>query len=293
MFHIPVLLEEVLELLRLCERGVYVDGTLGGGGHALGVVKRFGSGVVVVGIDRDPQALEEADSILNNLGARVVLRHGSYADIAAYLADAGLDGADGVLVDLGVSAFQLATPERGFSHTLGGTLDCRFDPSRGIPAHEWIRRVPRSELIRALETWGELPRADRVADVLREAVIRERLTDSAQIARRVDAVARVPGRAVRASTLAFQAVRIAVNEELDQLARFLDEAPRCLRPGGTLCCISYHSLEDRMVKNRFRDLGRTDQFELLTKKPLEPGEAEVRSNRKARSARLRAIRRRA
>jgi len=292
VFHVPVLLGEVLDLLPLAERGVYVDGTLGGGGHALGVVRRFGAGVVVVGIDRDPQALDEAGSILNNLGARVVLRHGSYAEIDAALAGAGLDGADGVLVDLGVSAFQLATPERGFSHTLGGTLDCRFDPTRGVPAHEWIRRTPRSELIRALETWGELPRADRVADVLREAVVRERLTDSAALARRIDAVARVPGRQVRASTLAFQAVRIAVNDELGELARFLDKAPGCLRPGGTLCCISYHSLEDRMVKNRFRDLGHTDDFELLTRKPIEPTDHEVQSNRKARSARLRAIRRR-
>jgi len=292
VFHIPVLLEEVLELLRLAEHGVYVDGTLGGGGHALGVVRRFGAGVVVIGIDRDPQALKEADSILNNLGARVVLRHGSYADLAAYLAEAGLDGADGVLVDLGVSAFQLATPERGFSHNQAGVLDCRFDPTRGVPAHEWIRRTPRSELIRALETWGEISRAEKAADVLREAVIREHLTDTVQIAKRVDAVVHVPGRSVRGSTLVFQAVRIAVNDELRELERFLVEAPACLKPGGTLCCISYHSLEDRLVKVRFRDLGHTDDFELLTKKPIEPTENEVRSNRKARSARLRAIRRR-
>jgi 16S rRNA (cytosine1402-N4)-methyltransferase len=293
VFHIPVLLEEVLELLRLAERAVYVDGTLGGGGHAQGVARRFGAGVVVLGIDRDPQALDEAASILKNVSEHVVLRHGSYADVAAYLAEAGLDGADGVLVDLGVSAFQLATPERGFSHDRSGVLDCRFDPTRGVPAYEWIRRAPRSELVRALETWGELPRPEKAADLLREAVARERLTDTVAIARRIDAAVRVPGRAVRASTLVFQAIRIAVNGELAELERFLVEAPACLRPGGTLCCISYHSLEDRLVKVRFRELGRTDEFELLTKKPLEPTENEVRSNRKARSARLRAIRRRA
>jgi 16S rRNA (cytosine1402-N4)-methyltransferase len=291
VYHEPVLVEEVLRAFGLSEGGVYFDGTLGGGGHLRAVKERVGAGVRALGVDRDPDALAAARAELGGFGGEIVLRHGTYADMGRYLSEAGFGLADAALLDLGVSLHQLVTPARGFAHDLDGAPDMRFDPRSGQDALEWIRSTSREMISKAMTEYGDLPAGNRVADTLRRAVVHDRVHTTRELAKRINGAIRVRGRRVSAATLVFQAIRIAINGEFEELDRFMAEFPEHLAEGGVLCVISYHSGEDRRIKRRFRDLSRQGGFELLVKKPIVPTDDEVRRNRQARSAKLRAIRR--
>lgn len=286
MAHLPVLLAECLELLAVKPGGLYVDGTLGLGGHAAEVLRRSAPHGRLLGVDRDGEALARAREGLAAFGSRARFAQADFRDVPALLAGAR---ADGILLDLGVSSVQLDTPERGFSFQAEGPLDMRMDRRGGETAAEVVNRAPESELADLIYRYGEEPLSRRIA----RAIVRARgggrirtTTELAEIVR--SAVARRGPSRLHPATRTFQALRIRVNRELEGLGPALHALAACLAPGGRLAVIAFHSLEDREVKRAFRDLA-TRGFGLLTKKPVRPGEEERRRNPRARSARLRAI----
>lgn len=317
--HRPVLVDETLRYLEPERGGLFVDATVGLGGHAEALLEAA-DGVRLVGVDRDRRALERAGARLRRYGGRVRLVEGRFGELRRLVAEALPDGlpggpgevrAAGVLADLGVSSFQIDTPERGFSFRFEAPLDMRMGPG-GPTAEEIVNRYPEADLARIFKDYGEERQARRIARALvaarEEAPVRttSRLRELILRAKGVHGGSgRREGR-VDPATRVFQALRIEVNRELEELERFLDEAVRMLEDDGRLVVISYHSLEDRIVKNTVRDLarGEIDQvtgrpraesriLEVLTKKPVRPSEAEVEANPRSRSARLRAARRRA
>jgi 16S rRNA (cytosine1402-N4)-methyltransferase len=291
VFHVPVLPVEVFLALGLRPGGVFFDGTCGGGGHTRWILERLGGQVRVVAVDRDPEALARAAHDLAEYPqTTLTLRRGSYADVGEHLEAAGLVGADAMLLDLGVSLHQLVTGERGFSHDRPGAVDMRFNPEEGLSAAQWVAQASRDRLIGVLRDFGDVRDAARAADVIRHAILRDKVGDTQELARTINSNVRGQGRKVAVSTLCFQALRIAVNGEFDELERFLAGFPASLNQGGVLAVISYHSGEDRRVKRAFQALVRTKEFELVHKKSVVPTAAEVRRNRRSRSARLRAIR---
>jgi 16S rRNA (cytosine1402-N4)-methyltransferase len=297
--HESVLVDEVIHYLCPRPDGVYCDGTAGGGGHlaALGVGRR-------IGIDRDPAALAAARS---RLGDSVTLVHGEFADIAGILEKLNVSQLDGLLLDLGVSSPQLDHPERGFSFTRQGPLDMRMDPTCGMTALELICELDVDALGDILGELGEERYARKIARAIKEAVREDRLhttTDLAALCARAVPLLEQRKSKIHPATRTFQALRIAVNRELEQLERFLAAFPDLLAPGGRCVVISFHSLEDRLVKNCFRDLAWSSSLprqhaerageraqpvvEVLTRKPVFASDAEVTRNPRARSARLRA-----
>jgi 16S rRNA (cytosine1402-N4)-methyltransferase len=304
--HVPVLLEEVVTLLASDGEGVLVDGTVGLGGHAEALLEAD-SLIHLVGIDRDAQALQFASERLARFGSRVKLVHGDYADLERHLDRIGLGTIDGMLLDLGVSSLQLDDPARGFSLREDGPLDMRMDPSIGRSAAEWLADVPRVELQETLWRYGEERYAGRIARAIVRARERGPLTTTAALVRVIHGA--VPGRyfgtSIDPATRSFQAIRIAINHELDALENGLAHGFARLRSGGTFVVISFHSLEDRLVKSFARDLAsdcvcppglpeclcdKRVEAEVLTRKPITPSEMEIQSNPRARSARLRAWR---
>jgi len=284
--HVPVLLEETLELLAVRPGGLWVDGTLGLGGHAEAVLRATAPDGRLVGLDRDEEALERARARLVPFGARVRLAHADYREIPARLGD---ERASGILLDLGVSSLQLDDAERGFSFQREGPLDMRMDRSERGTAAELVNRMREGELADLIHEYGEEPFSRRIARAIeraRQTEAIETTTRLAEIVRRAAPKSRRPG--FHPATRTFQALRIRVNRELDGLGEALERAAACLRSGGRLVVIAFHSLEDRAVKQAFRSLAGRG-FSLLTKKPLRPGDAEVRRNPRARSARLRAL----
>ena len=303
--HHPVLLRETIEWLAPRSGGRYVDGTLGGAGHAEAILDASAPDGELLGIDWDEPARERAARRLARFGSRATIRAGSYADVGEILESVGWDAVDGILLDLGVSSFQLDEADRGFSFSRSGPLDMRMDRGRGASVAEWLHRVDERELKRVLREYGEEPRAGRIARAMLEAERRGELGDTVALA---TLVARVVGRSPghHPATRAFQALRIAVNGELAELDRFLAEAWRWLRPGGRLVTLAYHSLEDRRVKQAFAlwnrecvcprsvpvcRCGWSRKARVLTTRPVRPTEAEVEANPRARSARLRAVER--
>jgi len=284
--HVPVLLDETLELLAVRSGGLWVDGTLGLGGHAEAVLRATAPDGRLVGFDRDPEALERARARLLPFGARVRLEHADYREIPERLGD---ERASGILLDLGVSSLQLDDAERGFSFQREGPLDMRMDRSRRGTASELVNRMRESELADLIHELGEEPFSRRIARAIvraREQAPIETTTRLAEIVRRAAPRSRRPG--FHPATRTFQALRIRVNRELEGLGEAIERAASCLRSGGRIVVIAFHSLEDRAAKHAFRALvGRG--FSLLTRKPLRPGEAELRKNPRARSARLRAL----
>ena len=291
--HEPVLLAETLEFLAVKPEGVYLDVTVGTGGHAAAILARLGPKGRLIGIDRDREVLPVAHRRLETVDsrARVLLRPGDLADINYVCRELGLDAVDGVLADLGLSSWQLDAAERGFSHTLTGPLDMRYDrcqeSSPAGTAADILARASEQELTDIFARYGEDPRARRVA----QAVVRRRrsealrtTTDLADVVRSV-----VRGRA-QGDALArtFQALRIAVNGELHRLERFLAVVPSVLGEGARLVVISFHSLEDRLVKRALGRGERADLWRVLTAKPVRPRAEEVAANPRSRSARLRA-----
>jgi len=300
--HVPVMCG-VVEWLRPRPGACLVDATVGAGGHAAAWLDAAPSDVRLLAIDHDPTALALAGRALARFGDRVVFRQGSFADTAALCNSIGWDAVDGVLVDLGVSSMQLDTAERGFSFQRRGPLDMRMDPSAPLTAATIVNEWPEAELARVVREYGEEPRARAVA----RAIVRARpIADTAALA---DVVAGVLGRGRpghHPATRTFQGLRIAVNDELGALDRFLADAWRLLRPGGRLAIIAYHSLEDRRVKTAFRwwaatchcpplapqcTCGWRPVVRLLTPRPLRPEAEEIARNPRARSARLRIVER--
>ena len=298
--------EEAVTLLAPCLDGDLLDGTVGRGGHAAALLAA-GQGRLL-GLDRDPDAVAASRVRLASFDPRVQVVQSDFSRAAAALDQAGWSGADGVLLDLGFSSPQVEDPARGFSFQHDGPLDMRVDPTHGRTAADVVNAEPEAELRRILREWGE----ERAAGALARAIVRVRertaITTTAQLAGLVERVVRRAGRGSRLhpATRTFQALRIAVNEELDRLAAFLDAGYRLLRPGGRMLILSYHSLEDRLVKTAFRRwaadclcppslqvcaCGWTAQVRILAAKPLTPSAAEVCDNPRARSARLRAVER--
>jgi 16S rRNA (cytosine1402-N4)-methyltransferase len=286
--HTSVLLEETIRLLAVRAGGLYVDGTLGPGGHAAEILRRSAPEGRVIGVDRDPEALALARGALSPFGARARLVHADYRDIPDLL---GGEKADGILLDLGVSSLQLDSPARGFSFRTEGPLDMRMDQSAGETAAFLVNRLSEEELADVIYRFGEERASRRIARAIaraRERKLFETTTELAEVVRRAAGRGRRPGR--DPATRTFQALRIRVNRELDALRETLEALARCLAHEGRLLAIAFHSLEDREVKWTFRGLDRHG-FRLLTRKAVRPGREEVESNPRARSARLRALER--
>ena len=285
--HASVLLAESLELLAVKPGGLYVDGTVGPGGHAAAILERSGPEGRLIGIDRDAEILERTGERLRPFGARARLVHGDYREIPGVLAD---DRADGILLDLGTSSVQLDTPERGFSFRAEGPLDMRMDRSGGETAAEVVNRTSEPALADLIYRYGEERSSRRIARAIVEARRRGRIrttTELAAIVRRAAGRSRRPG--LDPATRTFQALRIHVNRELEGLGEALARSARCLAPGGRLVVIAFHSLEDREVKRAFRGLAGDSAFAVLTRRPVRPTAGESAANPRSRSARLRAL----
>jgi len=281
--------DEVAFLLRPRHGGWMIDGTVGMGGHAEAVLARSGDDVRLLGLDADPATLEHAGARLAGFGERVRLVHASFADLASVAAEHGVGEAQGVLLDLGVSSWQLEGAGRGFSFQGDEPLDMRLDPTRGETAADLLNRLPEAELSRLLHEYGEERHARRIARVV---VRRRPLATTADLVAAVRAA--VPRdawpRRLHVATRTFQAVRMAVNDEPGALRRALAAAPGLLARGGRLAVIAFHSGEDRIVKRTFRSLEAAG-FAALEPSPLEHGADEVRANPRARSAKLRVLER--
>ena len=290
--HLPVLREEVLQVLAPRQGGCYCDGTVGGGGHAEAILEASAPDGVLLGVDRDPEALAVAAERLRRFGGRARLVHGDYRALDDLARTAGLAPFDGILLDLGVSSLQLEDPARGFSFSHDGPLDMRLDRTGpGPTAADLLRRLRAEELERLLRELGEERWARRIARALVAARDRAPLVGTADLARVVERA--IPRRAwpprIHPATRTFQALRIAVNRELEGLGQALAAAAVLLRPGGRLVAIAFHSLEDRAVKHAFRHLAAAGTAGILTRRPVTPTVSEVATNPRSRSARMRAI----
>ncbi len=286
--HVPVLLQETIDWLDPRPGQTFVDGTLGGGGHTRALANRVGPEGAVLSLDRDPAAVEAASVRLKGLPVKVGVSN--YADLRPLLDELGIAGVHGILLDLGLSSDQIADRERGFSFDSSGDLDLRFDPTSGEPAWRLLQRLDEKELADLIYEFGEERFSRRIARkfvALRgDAPIRS-AEQIAAIVRSVVPRSRDTAR-IDPATRTFQALRIAVNDELGSLRRGLDSMPDCLLPGGRLAIISFHSLEDRLVKWAFREDTR---YEPLTKKPVMASDEEMVRNPRSRSAKLRVARR--
>ena len=280
---------ETMEGLAIEEGQTVVDGTAGGGGHVALMLERLGPTGRVVATDRDPTALERIRDKISD--TRLLLLHGNFADLPELLVAEGIERVDAILLDLGISSDQLADRERGFSFDSDGPLDLRFDPQRGEPAHRLVNRLSAEHLADLIYNYGE----DRLSRRIARAVVERRRTAQIETASQLAEIVRraYPAQAKRKqsidpATRTFQALRIAVNEELKALEIALRRFPDILIPGGRLAIISFHSLEDRQVKEAFRD---DERYEALTRKPIRPNDAELADNPRSRSAKLRIAKR--
>ncbi len=302
--HEPVLLQEVLQWMNVREGGTYCDGTLGGGGHSEAILADSGGTAVLFGIDRDENAIRAAGERLGRYAGFHAI-HGNFHDAAALLAREGVYSLDGVLLDLGVSSPQLDTPERGFSYHEDAPLDMRMDRSRGVTAAEFLNTADEKEIAEVIRNYGEEKWSARIAAMICEHRERKPLETTFDLVAAVDAA--IP-KAVRRkedghpARRTFQAVRIHINDELAPLEQALKDFVQMLRPGGRICVITFHSLEDRIVKRCFRTLehpcicppkapvctcGREPQVKVLGGGAIAPAKGETERNPRARSAKLR------
>lgn len=299
--HVPVLLAEVIEGLSVRSGGLYLDATVGGGGHSLAILKACEPDGRVLGLDRDPEAVARVYQRLYNYGRRVNIVHASYRHLMEIAARENFLPLDGVLFDLGFSSWQIENPNRGFSHRFDGPLDMRYDPSSQIPTAEMlVNRMPEPELANVIWRYGEEKQSRRIA----RAIIGARpIQSSLQLAQVIsDAKTSTKSQRLHPATRTFQAIRIAVNDELVTLEDALPQAVQALRPGGRLVVISFHSLEDRIVKQFLKRESRDcicppknpvctcshrRSLSILTRKVVEPTESEIQVNPRSRSAKLR------
>ncbi|MEK6726092.1 MAG: 16S rRNA (cytosine(1402)-N(4))-methyltransferase RsmH [Deltaproteobacteria bacterium] len=302
--HIPVLLNEALEFLEPESGGIYVDGTLGMGGHTSEILKRSYPDGRVIGIDRDTEALKIASVRLQEFGDRVSLMHGNFSEMGRIAHELGIKEVDGILLDVGVSSLQIDTDIRGFSFLRDAPLDMRMDTTCGITAGDIVNNYSPKELQELLWKFGEESYARRIVREIIKAREISRIATTRELARIVERS--IPRRdwprEIHPATKTFQALRIAVNDELGSLERGLDAGMTILKSGGRFCVVSFHSLEDRIVKNRFRDwekpcicppslpvcnCGKVKTARVLTKKAVKASDDEITANPRARSARLR------
>ena len=307
--HKSVLLNETVDGLSIKPDGVYVDGTLGGGGHAMSVCRKLGSKGSFIGIDRDPAAIEAACARLAGFGENVKVIRGNYRDMKSVLSELGIDAVDGIMLDLGVSSYQLDTPERGFSYRSDGPLDMRMDSHQTMSAADVVNSYSEQDLCRVIRDYGEERFADRIA----ARIVRERGKDPIRTTLQLAELVResIPAKFRRTgghpAKRTFQAIRIETNDELNILKDSIDMMIGLLKDRGRLCIISFHSLEDRIVKSVFKEnenpcicppefpvcvCGRISKGKMITRKPILPGEAELEDNPRAQSAKLRIFERR-
>ena len=304
--HIPVLLDETLELLAPARGGIFVDGTLGGGGHAEAVLSRLPETGRLIGIDRDWEAVRAAGDRLSSYGDRFTALHGNFFDMGALLSEIGVTSVDGILLDLGVSSHQLDTQERGFSYKSEAPLDMRMDQEAALSARDVVNTYPEAELARVIWTYGEERFSRRIAERICRAREQSPIETTLQLAQIVrDAIpAKYRNEPQHPARRTFQALRIEVNNELGGLDRAVEQACDLLQKGGRLCIITFHSLEDRIVKQAFRRFenpctcppsapicicGKEPKAKILTKKPLTASQEEESRNSRSTSAKLRCI----
>jgi len=305
-YHTPVMAREVIELLAPRDGGTYYDLTIGGGSHAEAILNASAPTGRLIGLDRDAEAIAAAREKLKAFGARIEFLNGNMGDLQSLLARVGGPHADGILIDCGVSSHQLDTPERGFSFSSEAPLDMRMDQSQGLTAAELVNTADSRELAALFKKWGEEKRASVIAAAIAKERRRGPLRTTTQLAQLIEKVCPRRGAKTHPATRVFQALRIAVNDELASLQRALEAAIPLLKPHGRLVVIAFHSLEDRIVKSFFRRMsadcicppklpacvcGQTKQLRILTRKPIAPSESEIGQNPRARSAKLRAAER--
>ena len=284
--HVPVLVEEVMTLLR-CEPGrTYVDATLGGGGHASEILKRTAPDGVVIGMEWDEDALSEATRALKPFGDRVRIVRENFIQLPSLMRD---ESVDGILLDLGLSSIQLEKEGRGFSFRGDSPLDMRMDQRMDQTAADLVNRLSSDELEHIISHYGEERWAKRIAEAIVQQREREPIRTTEALRKVVYRTIpkRFHSRRIDPATRTFQALRIRVNEELENLKKILDTGWKILKRGGRICVISFHSLEDRMVKQTFRRLEKEGEMRILTKKPVTPSEEEQKENPRSRSAKLR------
>lgn len=305
--HLPVMREEVLEHLQCRPGGTYVDTTLGLGGHAWAILEKIQPGGLLIGLDRDKDSLEKARHHLQSYSDSARLLHENFKNLPLVLNNLELKSIDGILVDLGVSSYQLLLPERGFSFQSDDMLDMRMDRTQYLTAANLVNDLPQEQLADIIYRFGEERHSRRIAAAIVAARETASITRCSQLASIVSRAVRGRGaRLIHPATRTFQALRIAVNQELDGLEEFFTNAVAFLKPGGRLVVISFHSLEDRIVKRSFRMLSgrcicerppdlctcpRQEKARLVTARPLTPGDAELATNARARSAKLRVLER--
>jgi 16S rRNA (cytosine1402-N4)-methyltransferase len=285
--HVPVLLKEAIDFLAVKRGGTYIDATVGLGGHSLEIAKRLGAPGHLIGLDKDPAALAIAQQkLVFEDSPEITLLHSSFAEVGKHFPAAI---ADGILADIGVSSLQFDDAARGFSFQADGPLDMRMNTQSGQTAEQVVNQTDEVTLANLIYEFGEERRSRRIA----RAIVRSRpISSTAQLAAVISAAARsMKHERIHPATLTFQALRIFVNRELDDLKDLLQAAPQILKPGGRLVVISFHSLEDRIVKDSLREGVKQGHYKLLTKKPVTPGEEEIDRNPRARSAKLRAAER--
>jgi 16S rRNA (cytosine1402-N4)-methyltransferase len=307
--HVPVLADEVISVLSPASGSLQIDATLGGGGHTERILEASDPDGRLLGLDADGAAIARVRARLSRFGERLVLRQANFRELGSVAPDAGFGSVDGCLFDLGLSSFQLADRGRGFGIRTGGPLDMRFDTSVGVPAAELLATLDTDELTALFRRYGEEPNARRIARAVVDARSTAAVSTAEELAALAERVAPAPPRGrrrIHPATRAFQALRIAVNDELGALESGLAAAVDLLRPGGRLVVLSYHSLEDRIVKRFFQAerkgctcppeapvcvCGRQPRLRLVTRPSLTASAAEVAANPRARSARLRAVER--
>jgi 16S rRNA (cytosine1402-N4)-methyltransferase len=303
-FHKPVMLKETINSLGCRPGGIYLDGTVGGGGHAYQILTETAPDGLLIGIDADDDAIAESERMLESFAKRKVLVKGNFADIGRILADLNIKKVDGILFDLGVSSHQLETAERGFSFSLDAPLDMRMDRWQSLSAYDLVNTLSDKELERILKKYGEEIMAGRIV----EAISTNRKISPIKSTKELATIVvealppQLKRKRIHPATKTFQALRIAVNNELSNLHRAINDGIDVLNRGGRFSIISFHSLEDRIVKNLFRSwekgcicppdfpvctCSRKQKLKVLTRKPVTPGETEVTANPRVRSAKLR------
>ena len=291
LLHKPVMVEEVLDYLNPQTGQVIIDCTVGGGGHASKIMSKIKPNGLLIGIDKDMEILQTAKQHLSEIGNIFKLYHADYSEIDEVLRQAGTDKVNCVLLDLGSSSMQFDQAERGFSFSKEGPLDMRMDRSQGITAKDLIHRLSEQKLEELFSKYGEERWSRRIARAILKEENDTGITSTRQLANIIERAVPRGKSKIHPATRVFQALRIAVNKELESLEVFLNKIHNYMTVGARIVIISFHSLEDRIVKNKFSERAKQNIFQILTKKPITPGEAEIERNIRCRSAKLRAAER--